>query len=179
MHSYSPHLKLAHEYWRSWLRPDDTVIDATCGNGKDTQILASLVPQGKVYSMDIQVDAIENAKKHVTSPNVVFLLQSHADFSPIKEAKLVVYNLGYLPGGDKSVTTMTETTLRSVELALTISQAVCITCYPGHPEGAKETNNLLEWVQKLDQKRWKVAFYQWKPSAPSLLFITNYQLLAQ
>lgn len=174
MDSYSPHLKLARHYWASWLKADDIVIDATCGNGKDTEILASLVPQGMVYSMDIQAAALESAKKRVLAKNVVFLLQSHVDFPPLNDVKLITYNLGYLPGGDKAITTMTHTTLRSVAQASEISQAVCITCYPGHQEGAKEEKNLLDWVQSLDPKRWKVSFHQWKPLAPSLLFITKY-----
>jgi SAM-dependent methyltransferase len=174
MSIYSPHLKLAQEYWASWLKAGDTVIDATCGNGKDTQILASLVPQGRVYSLDIQAKALEKAQQHVSAPNVVFLLQSHADFPLSSGVKLVVYNLGYLPGGDKSVTTRAETTLVSVSKAVEISKAVSITCYPGHEEGAKEAKAVWEWAQNLDPKRWKVDFHQWKPLAPSFLFISKH-----
>lgn len=177
--TYKSHLKLAHQYWQTWLHPHDVVIDATCGNGKDTQILASLVPQGKVYSMDIQVSALENAKRLVTANHVVFLHQSHIAFPPVKNVKLVVYNLGYLPGGDKMVTTLMETTLISLEKALEVSQAVSITCYPGHPEGGKEKKAVLEWSEKLDKSIWTVTHYQWGLPSPSLLWIIKNQQLAK
>ena len=172
---YRPHLTLAHQYWKSWLQPHDCVIDATCGNGKDTQFLATLVPEGRVYAMDIQIEALENAKKYVKATNVVFLLQSHTHFPLIEPVKLVVYNLGYLPGGDKSVTTLSETTLVSVAQVVGIAQAVCITCYPGHAEGRKETEQLFGWVKRLDAQQWAVSTHQWRPKAPVLLFIRRIQ----
>ena len=55
--------------------------------------------------------------------------------------KLIVYNLGYLPGSDKLLTTKTSSTLLSVEKALSLiapNGAISITCYPGHEEGKKE-----------------------------------------
>ena len=167
-----PHLDLAFEYWKTCLLPGDTVIDATCGNGKDTLRLASLVPQGKVLALDIQEDAIIKAKKLTAAySNVFFFLQSHASFPPSGPIKLVVYNLGYLPFGNKSLTTMTATTLQSLEMALLKAQAISITCYPGHPEGLVEKEAVFAWAKTLAPNVWKVFFHEWKETSPCLVFV--------
>ena len=140
---HKPHLDLAFEYWKGWLKPTDTVIDATCGNGKDTLRLASLVPQGRVLALDIQEDALKNARKIASLDNVSFFLQSHVSFPVSSPVKLIVYNLGYLPFGDKSITTLSTTTLQSLEAALIWGEAISITCYPGHSEGLIEKNAIF------------------------------------
>ena len=55
---------------------------------------------------------------------------------------LFMYNLGYLPGGDKSITTDSATTLKSLSSALellAVGGLLCVVCYPGHEEGARES----------------------------------------
>ncbi len=171
-----PHLKKAHQFWREYLRPTDVVIDATCGNGKDTAALARLVPQGHVYALDIQEEAFLKARKNVLSSNVTFLKQCHSELSGIfsHEIRLVVYNLGYLPGGDKQLTTMTQTTLKSISLALQLMPmggALSITCYPGHPEGALEELALQEWSLTLSPQNYHVQWSTWGKGSPSLLLV--------
>jgi len=166
-----PHLETAKTYWKSLLLPTDTVIDATCGNGHDTAFLASLVPQGTVYSLDIQPQALEKARLLAPFPHVVFLQQSHIDLPQTSNVKLIVYNLGYLPGGDKSITTQTETTIESVRKSLNLlvpGGAVTITCYPGHPEGARETEALSRYLSTLP---YPVRRHDWKPEAPIVFHI--------
>jgi predicted methyltransferase len=172
-----PHLLKAHQFWKDHLRPTDNVIDATCGNGKDTAVLASLVPQGIVYAIYIQEDAINKARTHVQSNNVTFLHQCHTRLPQNKpgdnRVRLVVYNLGYLPGGNKALTSKTETTLISVASALEmlpLGGALSITCYPGHPEGAIEEKALQNWSKTLSQK---VEWSTWKQGSPTLLIILN------
>ena len=73
--------------------------------------------------------------------------------------RLVVYNLGYLPKGNKKLTTLTDSTLQSLENALALIQpggVVSITCYPGHEEGAKEEAALLQKVAQLSPSSWNV-----------------------
>jgi len=169
--SVKPHLETAKTYWKSLLLPTDTVIDATCGNGHDTAFLASLVPQGTVYSLDIQPQALEKARLLAPFPHVVFLQQSHIDLPQTSNVKLIVYNLGYLPGGDKSITTQTETTIESVRKSLNLlvpGGAVTITCYPGHPEGARETEALSRYLSTLP---YPVRRHDWKPEAPIVFHI--------
>ena len=166
-----PHLELAHEYWKSWLKSTDTVIDATCGNGKDTLRLAHLVPEGLVLALDIQETALQKARATASLPHVSFYHQSHATFPTCENVKLIVYNLGYLPGGDKSLTTHSKTTLASIEKGLSISQALSVTCYPGHPEGAVEESLLRDFFKSLDPEAWDVTYHFWKEGAPSLFWV--------
>jgi hypothetical protein len=52
---------------------------------------------------------------------------------------VVVYNLGYCPGGDHSITTKSETTiesLKSVAQKLRRGGLISVCCYRGHPEGS-------------------------------------------
>ena len=163
------HLRLAHAYWKEVIAPGDLVIDATCGKGHDTLFLTEL--GAEVVAYDIQEEAIEATRQKV--PAARFRLQSHAHFEE-KEAALIVYNLGYLPGGDKSRTTHTTSTLQSVKHALQIAtKAISITCYPGHPEGAREEALLLDFLKGIDKKQWCICHHRWlnTRAAPSLLWL--------
>lgn len=170
-----PHLTLAFECWKQILKPSDIVIDATCGNGYDTQRLSCLVPEGMVFSLDIQEKALASAKKRVDAKNVSFLLQSHVELPEIFPVKLIVYNLGYLPKGNKDITTLCYTTLLSLKKGLSLlcpGGAISITCYSGHSEGAREERAVFDFAQTLDPVLWKVQVYEWKtierPTHPSL-----------
>jgi SAM-dependent methyltransferase len=170
-----PHLDQAYLYWKNLLKPGDLVIDATCGNGKDSLRLAELVPEGHVYALDIQEAALQKAKELIPYSNVSYLHQSHTEL-PSGEFKLIVYNLGYLPGGNKDLTTMTSTTLESLQKAaqlIAIGGGLSITCYPGHPEGAREEEAVRAWVQDLDSKNWLIAHHFWREKSPSLFFIVK------
>ncbi len=163
------HLQKAHSYWKEILEQGDLVIDATCGNGHDTLYLTEL--GAKVVAYDIQEEALEAAR--IRAPEATYRLRSHISFVE-KEAALIVYNLGYLPGGNKERTTQTDTTLQSVGRALDmVTKAISITCYPGHPEGAKEEAALLDFARSLDPKKWHVCHHQWlnRKQAPSLLWL--------
>lgn len=168
------HLTLAFSYWQKWLKPTDTVIDATCGNGKDTLRLASLVPQGKVLALDIQEVALLQAKKRASCDNVFFFLQSHVSFPPAEMVKLIVYNLGYLPFGNKAITTLTETTIQSLKEALKKTYwggAISLTCYPGHLEGLKETEAVFAFLKTLNPQDWHISIHEGKEKAPRLIWI--------
>ena len=165
-----PHITMAHEYWARHLRPADTAIDATCGNGKDTACLAALVPEGKVFALDIQPEALAKARTEVEAAHVAFLLQSHVELPRDPSLRLVVYNLGYLPGGDKSITTRVETTLLSVKKGfelLPAGGALSLVCYP-HPEGEREKVTILAWSGGLHAR---VEHHVFREGSPSFLWI--------
>ena len=135
---------LAHSLWQSTILPyEDTVIDATCGNGKDCLALAKMlfpdtvasVPQKpQLIGIDIQSRAVHNTKRSLLSSlpsniyydHVLVLEQSHEHLMDVPSDKssvgLVCYNLGYLPGSPsqdipnnyKECQTQTETTLNSI-----------------------------------------------------------------
>jgi len=187
---FHSHLSLAHFHWKQLIQAGDQVIDATCGNGNDTLFLSQSVlqqqPIGKVYALDIQKKAIEKTcallTTHLSSEQMehVFLVHScHSQFlkkiSP-KSIQLIVYNLGYLPNEDKTVTTKTNTTLQSLKEALPLIKlggAFSVTCYPGHEEGKKEQEALLPFFSSLPNKMWSVCHHTWvnRCRAPSLFLI--------
>lgn len=178
---FQSHLDLAHSYWKELLSEESTVIDATCGNGHDTLALAAM-PCKKVVAIDIQEEAIESAKERLDpsfKDKVSFYKQCHSTFpdeAAPNSVQLIVYNLGYLPGGDKSQTTMAETTLLSIQnasLLLCRGGAISITCYPGHEEGALEEEKIIELVSQWSPKEWSCCHHRWlnRNRSPSLLLI--------
>jgi len=182
---FSSHLDLAHSYWEKILEKGGWAIDATCGNGRDTLVLAQKShPEAGVIGLDTQPQALQNTQnllqKHLPSLDRIHLfLQDHREFPPLalqKPIRLIVYNLGYLPGGNKKITTQVDSTLQSLSRALELvlpGGAVSLTSYPGHPEGLEEHKALLDFTKNLDPKKWSVCFHLWhnRSHSPSLFFI--------
>jgi SAM-dependent methyltransferase len=184
MHTEYPlfrsHLDLAHHYWTELVSTKDIVIDATCGNGNDTLKLAQLASEGKVYGFDVQRTAIENTKSLLGNrENIHLEVRCHSTFPSDLlpgTVKLIVYNLGYLPKGDKELTTLANTTLDSIKAAIELIMpggAISITCYPGHPQGAVEQQVLLDYVKTLSPQTWNCCLHSWinRQSAPNLLLL--------
>jgi hypothetical protein len=190
---FQSHLDLAHAYWTSLVKPGDCVVDATSGNGHDALLLARLALSkekgGALIVIDKQLQALEETKKRLSCEleNDIFKLahffhQCHSAFpsciSPVS-ASMIVYNLGYLPKGNKEITTKSETTIKSLEAALPLIRvggAISITCYPGHAEGKKETEAILEWAKSLSPQQWSCCHHQWmnRYESPGLLLIQSY-----
>ncbi|MBI2743432.1 MAG: methyltransferase domain-containing protein [Chlamydiales bacterium] len=186
---FSKPTDLAHSYWKKILGPGDSAIDATCGNGKDTLFLAKhIVEGGRVIGIDIQEEALAKTRellKGELTPEqlerVSLFRQSHAAFPPLAnelKIKIIVYNLGYLPGGDKKITSQTESTLESLNKSLSIlapGGVISVTCYPGHEEGLLEQEALLQLLTPLPSSAWSVCHHKWlnRNLAPSLIIIQN------
>jgi hypothetical protein len=172
------------------VKKGDYVIDATCGRGKDTLFLArqALTPEsGRVVSMDIQQVALDSAKellnKEIPEPSInkriELIKMSHEQIESYitPSLKLITYNLGYLPGGDKSIVTQTSSTMKSLRSAthiLPIGSWISITCYPGHSEGSKEEKDILEWIKTLPVDHWTVFMNSWPnntKNGPSLILL--------
>lgn len=170
-------LTFAHEVWKKHLKQGDRAIDATCGNGHDTLVLSKL-NLSHLYVFDIQERAlIETQKRLGFKKNISYHLECHSTFpkttSPIH---LIVYNLGYLPGGDKSLTTQTETTLKSIEKGVDLLSPgglISLILYPGHPEGKREEKAVLGYAADFSPKKFQVSHHKTlnRSSAPSLLLI--------
>lgn len=186
---FQSHLDLAHAHWRRLVSPGDCVIDATCGNGHDSLELAKLALKedaGFLYVMDIQEAAIALTRARLLQQceasvyaRVAFFEQCHSHFpAEIKphSVKLIVYNLGYLPGGNKERTTRVETTLASLESAFNLlaeGGCISITAYPGHPEGAREEEALLTFFATLDPASWSCSHQRWlnRSASPTLILL--------
>jgi tRNA1(Val) A37 N6-methylase TrmN6 len=188
---FQSHLDLAHDYWGRLLLPGDSAIDATCGNGHDSIYLATRCltkVSGSLYLMDLQEEALVNTKRRLEAEldadvfqRVTFVRQCHSQFPeviPNESVKLVVYNLGYLPGSDKETKTQLMTTMESLRSALKLvarGGAISVTCYPGHEEGALEEESLLQFCRELDPRRWSCCHHRWlnRRQSPSLLLIQS------
>ncbi len=157
---------LAAEVLQQVIRPGDTVVDATLGNGHDTCMLAQLVGKGgQVIGFDIQPEAVASARKHLLEANLLDRCQLHvvghehmAEYvsAPVRT---VTFNLGWLPGGNKAITTLWETTRQAVEAALSLllPWGVCTICaYPGHAAGDEERKALVAFLSALRPQEFNV-----------------------
>ncbi|MBQ4505312.1 MAG: class I SAM-dependent methyltransferase, partial [Firmicutes bacterium] len=141
----------AMEIVSRYVTAGDTVIDGTMGNGHDTLALAKLVgPEGRVIAFDVQPLALENTRalleserEEIGGTDVRLILDSNANLRKYVDGghgrepeavAAVLFNLGYLPGGDKSVTTTKEETLKAISEAVDLVKPgglVCAVLYSG------------------------------------------------
>lgn len=154
---------IVHILIKDHLKEGDFCVDATCGNGHDTIFLAEIVGNnGKVDAYDIQEEAILNAKNLTKDyQNIHYYLNSHESIA-ISNCKLVLFNLGYLPSGDKNITTNTKTTINAINNLINQFEEnkdmiIYIVIYPGHNEGNKESNALINLGESLDSKVYQVT----------------------
>ncbi len=186
---FQSHLDLAHTYWKMLIQKGDCVIDATCGNGYDALVLANLSltdSSGTLFCCDIEPKAIENTRTLLSShlneetmQRIQYIQGCHSQIHILafpQKPKLIVYNLGFLPRGDKSKTTRVETTLESVHASLELLEvggAISLTCYPGHEEGKREQEALLQTLHQLPPQEWSVCHHCWinRNQSPSLIFL--------
>ncbi|WP_373898418.1 tRNA (mnm(5)s(2)U34)-methyltransferase [Haloimpatiens sp. FM7315] len=167
--------ELAQFIIKNYCRNFNFAVDATLGNGHDTDFLSTLF--SKVYSFDIQKCAIDNYKKS-NKNNVKLINDSHEYIDKYIEEKIdcFIYNLGYLPGGDKSITTKANSTLNSIIKATKIinnNGIIAICMYVGHQEGEKEKNCILNFVQELSKKNFNVTLHKYinRTNNPPMLLI--------
>lgn len=156
---------------RDRLAPGAVVLDATVGNGHDTLFLSQCVgPEGHVYGMDLQAAAVQETRRRLIEAEVseaqfTLIHAGHetmmAAVRPEHQGKLsgIMFNLGYLPGSDKTLITRTETTLQAVQAALDLlapGGLLTIAVYPGHEGGADEQRAITEWSGQLPSRSYEV-----------------------
>ena len=167
---------LAADILRNALAPGDTAVDATMGNGHDTLFLCQLVGKmGRVYAFDVQAQAVENTKQRLNEAGVLsraalFCLgHEHMAEKVTEPVSAVVFNLGWLPGGDHSVTTHWETTQKAVESALSLLKPLgmlVICAYPGHAEGDRERSALTDFLSALPPQQFNVLHQKFLNAGP-------------
>lgn len=180
---------LSRDILTGLIQPGDTVVDATAGNGHDTLFLAQSVgPEGRVYAFDVQPDALRSTKERLAKEGcldgrVSLILDGHENMERYVAGpvRCVLFNLGWLPSGDHGVTTRTPTTLLAVEAAMRLVApggmvSVCI--YPGHEEGARERDALMDRLKDVDIRKYNVLsadFINQKNAPPQLILIQREQ----
>ena len=165
-------------------------IDATVGNGHDTLFLAErLGNQGHLWGFDIQAQALANTRLRLQAlprpPHVELCLQSHARMAACVPAQwhgrvqAIMFNLGYLPGGDKSIITQVKSTLTALQAAselLAKGGVLTVAVYPGHDGGKQEAEQVERWLDKLPSRDFVIecVLSQFdRPTAPRLFVITK------
>ncbi|MDX9872082.1 MAG: class I SAM-dependent methyltransferase [Clostridia bacterium] len=182
-----PHLKaaeLSHALLEKLIRPGQTVIDATAGKGHDTLFLAQQVQkEGKVYAFDVQEEALAYTRQLLAAHGLLeqteLIRDSHVFLrryvqEPVSAA---IYNLGYLPGGDKKIITAADTTLASLRECMELlapGGVIAVVVYPGHPGGEQEAACVEAYLGNLAAPPWYV--FSWKRvnhkvPAPYLLMV--------
>lgn len=163
------------------INKNDIVVDMTIGNGHDTLFLAGI--SKKVFGFDIQSIAVENTIKLLDKNNVYNYELFCVGHDKINEVlweykhniKLILFNLGYLPCGDKSITTNHESTLKAVINSLDMldnNGLILIVFYP-HPEGKLEAKVVLDYLKQnnIGYKEYRNTINE---EAPYLVVIRNF-----
>ncbi|WP_035067656.1 tRNA (mnm(5)s(2)U34)-methyltransferase [Nitratidesulfovibrio termitidis] len=184
--------------------PWPVAVDGTAGNGHDTLFLARLVgSRGLVHAFDVQPRALARTAERLAEAGleerVVLHGRGHEELAAALAAPLseslseslsvstdgaawpprimaAMFNLGFLPGSDRSVTTRSETTLTALEALLPLmvpGGVISLHVYAGHPGGADEAAALEERFATLDWNCWRVARYEFanKPRNPERLLL--------
>ena len=158
-------------------------LDATCGMGNDTIFIAELLKdKGSVDSYDIQEIAINTTKEKLINKNITnvnLFLKSHEFIDP-SLYDLAIFNLGYLPNTDKTITTKKETTMIAIEkLVNEISNnpnlLIIICLYNGHTEGKIESDFIDHYAYNLSSKDYLVCKYlnYNRPTSPYIITISK------
>jgi 16S rRNA C1402 N4-methylase RsmH len=166
------HLSLvqqAHTIVAEVLKPGDIAVDATVGNGHDTEFLAQRVGRsGDVYGFDVQPKAIQSAQVRLAQSGVedavTFINAGHETLiSKIPQeahgkVSAVMFNLGYLLGSEKLIVTRRDTTLMALDAALkllTSGGVITVVAYTGHPGGREEAEAVKEWMDFLPESAYR------------------------
>lgn len=167
--------KLAQDIIKDYLEEKNIAIDGTLGNGHDSDFLSENF--NKVYSFEIQEDACLKYNKK-NKDNVKVINASHHLFEEYvsEEVNCIMYNLGFLPGGNKEITTLHETSLESIKIGLNIlsSGGIMTLCiYTGHNEGKQEESCILSYLKELPKNKFGVMVHSFlnRSNAPILVII--------
>lgn len=158
--------EFCHRMIRDHIREGDCCIDATAGNGNDTEFLCRMAgAAGKVYAFDIQRDAIEQTRKRLKEVGLLeraeVILDGHEHMEEhVKETvSAITFNFGYLPGGDHQIATRADTSIQAIEAGLRLLKkggimSLCI--YSGGDSGFEEKEALLSYLKTLDPRTFLV-----------------------
>ncbi len=157
----------------SWSR----AVDATMGNGNDSLFLYTLLGGGlaALYAFDVQEEAIDNTRrlfldKGYAMNKVHLIHDGHENIEKYVDGGIDVamFNLGYLPKGDKSITTKDDTTVAAIDglaKCLRSGGLIGIAAYTGHVGGKSEFSSVMAYIKSLDHRRFNIVEMSW-PNRP-------------
>jgi trans-aconitate 2-methyltransferase len=72
---------------------NEVVLDAGCGTGRVTKIIANNVKRGKIYAVDMDENMITNAKKNLKDfSNIIFIKSDLSDLNLPEKIDLIFSN---------------------------------------------------------------------------------------
>jgi tRNA G37 N-methylase Trm5 len=183
-----PLTELTHQLLQKHVQEGDCVLDATAGNGHDSLFLLDLVKtKGRIFSFDIQQAALDATRKltqrHPDADRIECIHASHVFMERhipeefIGAISAVVFNLGYLPGSDKSIITRTSSTLEALDAACRVictGGVIAVMAYPGHAGGDQEAAAVKQWCEEREYPQFQITLYLNRPenpAAPMLFFL--------
>lgn len=170
-----------HHFIKEHVNEGDLCIDATAGNGHDTELLCQLVgDEGTVFAFDIQKSAIESTAKRLNDHGLLkrasLILDSHSnmkEYADSNSISCIVFNLGYLPSGDHTIATTADSTIKALEVSLDLLKkdgliSLCI--YSGGDSGFDERDAVLSYIKELNPKKYLVIMSQYynRPNNPPI-----------
>lgn len=165
---------ISHDIIKRYLKNYNAAVDATLGNGHDTDFLSDYF--NTVYAFDIQQTAVKNYKPR--RDNVILINESHEYLKDFVNDRIdcIMYNLGFLPGGDKSITTIADSTIASLTQAIAMLNPggmISIAVYTGHKEGKQEEKAVLDFVSSLPKRNYGVMMHSFinRKDSPFLIII--------
>ncbi len=172
------------------LESGSIAVDATVGNGYDTVFLSRQVGvDGRVFGFDIQEEAVKQTEQRLNEEcmpeNWTLFHDGHENMLKCipeefyARVNVVMFNLGFLPGSDKTIITETATTLKAIQSSLellAVGGVVSIAIYAGHPGGAEEDEAVRDFCSSLDYHSYRIIQSEMinKPGFPiRMLFISK------
>ncbi len=185
-----PLVEKAHQKIAAYLQEADHAVDATMGNGYDTVFLAEKVGQhGKVYAFDLQQAALNATAARLDdnglSERVKLIHGNHKDLATylgedkVESVRCIIFNLGYLPGSDKTIQTASQSTIQALNSALFSLQKpgiISVLAYTAHVGGRQEAEAVKAWAKALDQQHYRVTIEVpplVKQSPPELILVES------
>lgn len=172
-------LQLAHKWMQEYIKEGDFCIDATAGRGFDTAFLCQQVgDSGKVIAFDIQEEAIMSTEALLKEKGLKaeLILESHTQMSHYATSESVdgiMFNFGYLPGGDHSICTHQTESIQAIQSALDLLKkhgvmSLCI--YHGGDTGFEEKEAIMEYLKTIDSKKYTVIVSEFfnRPNHPPI-----------
>lgn len=158
-----PLTAVAHDAVAAALFDGAKAIDATMGNGHDTVFLARQVgPHGSVFAFDIQPAALATTACRIEQAGVATRVElrqlghqkmlAAVPISWLGAVNAVMFNLGYLPGGDKNCVTQATTTCQALDRAIELlatNGRLSILLYRHHAGADPEVSAVTQWLGDL------------------------------
>ena len=172
---------LAHEFLRLHVKEGDLCIDCTAGRGKDAAFLCGLVGRsGKVIALDIQPEAVESTEALISEQGYTDICEVHLDshenvdrYAQPGTVSAIVFNFGWLPGGDHTKHTQTESSITALKKCLPLLRdggIMSLSIYYGRDTGFEEKDAILEYIASLPVGEYAVVVSEFvnRPNCPPI-----------